>query len=123
MYSLQDGNVYTTRLIIPELLSSDDEQTGKVTVRNSVGTTEYQFQFQNLTGLLLEIKIHRQKKLLKPFFPRLLENWSNCWYCCWSHWRNCSSWIGCILRLEVEEEKEERQRYYSDPNLKNLEKC
>ena len=48
--SLQDGNVYTTRLIIPELLSSDDEQTGKVTVRNAVGTTEYQFQFQNLTG-------------------------------------------------------------------------
>ena len=45
--------MYTTRLIIPELLSSDDEQTGKVTVRNSVGTTEYQFQFQNLTGVLL----------------------------------------------------------------------
>ena len=62
MYSLQDGNVYTTRLIIPELLSSDDEQTGKVTVRNSVGTTEYQFQFQNLAGLLLENTIHRQNK-------------------------------------------------------------
>ena len=70
MYSLQDGNVYTTRLIIPELLSSDDEQTGKVTVRNSVGTTEYQFQFQNLTGLLLENIIHRQKKLLIQFFPK-----------------------------------------------------
>ena len=54
--------MYTTRLIIPELLSSDDEQTGKVTVRNSVGTTEYQFQFQNLTGLLLENTIHRQNK-------------------------------------------------------------
>ena len=68
--SFQDGNVYTTRLIIPELLSSDDEQTGKVTVRNSVGTTEYQFQFQNLTGLLLENIIHRQKKLLIQFFPK-----------------------------------------------------
>ena len=62
--------MYTTRLIIPELLSSDDEQTGKVTVRNSVGTTEYQFQFQNLTGLLLENIIHRQKKLLIQFFPK-----------------------------------------------------
>ena len=68
MYSLQDGNVYTTRLIIPELLSSDDEQTGKVTVRNSVGTTEYQFQFQNLTGLLLENTIHRQKKAIDIIF-------------------------------------------------------
>ena len=60
--------MYTTRLIIPELLSSDDEQTGKVTVRNSVGTTEYQFQFQNLTGLLLENTIHRQKKAIDIIF-------------------------------------------------------
>ena len=60
--------MYTTRLVIPELLSSDDEQTGKVTVRNSVGTTEYQFQFQNLTGLLLENTIHRQKKAIDIIF-------------------------------------------------------
>ena len=60
--------MYATRLIIPELLSSDDEQTGKVTVRNSVGTTEYQFQFQNLTGLLLENTIHRQKKAIDIIF-------------------------------------------------------
>ena len=60
--------MYTTRLIIPELLSSDDEQTGKVTVRNSVGTTEYQFQFQNLAGLLLENTIHRQKKAIDIIF-------------------------------------------------------
>ena len=60
--------MYTTRLIIPELLSSDDEQTGKVTVRNSVGTTEYQFQFQNLTGLLLDITIYMQEKAIETIF-------------------------------------------------------
>ena len=47
---LQNGNKYTTRLIITELKKSDRDQTGTVFVHNQRGGANYTYTLSNLEG-------------------------------------------------------------------------
>ena len=46
----QNGNKYTTRLIITELKKSDRDQTGTVYVHNQRGGANYTYTLSNLEG-------------------------------------------------------------------------
>ena len=48
----QNGNKYTTRLIITELKKSDRDQTGTVYVHNQRGGANYTYTLSNLEGEL-----------------------------------------------------------------------
>ena len=49
----QNGNKYTTRLIITELKKSDRDQTGTVYVHNQRGGANYTYTLSNLEGELI----------------------------------------------------------------------
>ena len=47
-FNLQNGNHYTTQLIVPELQTDDEGQTVYLNVQNRIGSSNYTFTFENL---------------------------------------------------------------------------
>merc|ERR1712141_831230 len=45
---IQNGNHYTTQLIVPELQTDDEGQTVYLNVQNRIGSSNYTFTFENL---------------------------------------------------------------------------
>ena len=60
----QNGNKYTTRLIITELKKSDRDQTGTVYVHNQRGGANYTYTLSNLEG---ELNFFIKKMLILAF--------------------------------------------------------